>query len=255
MPAGAARGPPRRPGASPSSRPRGSWSTPPGARGSRGCPSRSRCRPRSARRHAGPAPAGRGRPPSPWRPWWHDATLPGADGGAAPGRRRRGPPAPGRRGAARPGLPVGRPGRLRARVLGRPHMCGAGRRPGRPHPGPPQRHADPGRARPPGRRRPARPAHLRPGGPGPAVRRHARRPGPVPAHPADALHLGHDGAAQGRHDGHLGRGDGTRTSSRTRRRSGTSTPTTSTWCARPCTTRSPSASRPARCSRAGPWPS
>ena len=70
-PAGAARGPPRRPGGSPSSRPRGSWSTHPAARGSRGCPSRSRCRPPSARRRAGTAPAGHGRPPSPWRPWWH----------------------------------------------------------------------------------------------------------------------------------------------------------------------------------------
>ena len=58
----------RRRRASPSSRPRGSWSTPPSDPGSRGCPSPSRCRPRSAPRSAALLEQGRARSMSPAPP-------------------------------------------------------------------------------------------------------------------------------------------------------------------------------------------
>ena len=149
--------------------------------------------------------------PRPRRPWCHTPyaapvpmpTVELLHAADAEDRQRRaagGPagPWPGER----------RPGRLRPRLVRRPHMCGARGRPRRAAPGPAQRDPDAGRAGPAGRGRTAHRADLRPGGPGRALRRPADRAGPVPAHPPDALHVGHDGPAQGRDHRHLGRGHG-----------------------------------------------
>ncbi len=129
---------------------------------------------------------------------------------AAARRRRRGPPAPHGRRPAGPGLHTGRPGRLRPRLVGRPHMCGARRRPRGAHPGHAQCHPHAHRARPTGRRRPPDRQRLHRFRPGRARRawNAAGRARRTSAHPPDALHVGHHRAAQGRHHGPVGRGDG-----------------------------------------------
>ncbi len=78
---------------------------------------------------------------------------------------------------------------------------------------------------------------------------------PVPADPPHALHVGHHRQAQGRHHRPVGRTHRATGLRGRGRASGTSTPTTCTWCARRCTTPSPSASPAARSWRAGRWPS
>ena len=132
--------------------PRGSWSTPRRARGSRGCPSPSRSPPRSARPPGAPARPG----PAPC-----DLVLVhgghGAirclDAGQGPAHRRAAPapPTPRAASAGPPGRswPVGdggRSGGLRPRLVRRPHLCGARRGPRRPDPGPAQRDLTPAEA-------------------------------------------------------------------------------------------------------------
>ena len=151
----------------PSSRPRGSWSTRPGAPGSRGCPSRSRCRRPSARRPGEPAPPGHGPGPVPAsgqsRPSaCHGGTAapyaapvpaapPPSSCSARPTPRSAsaGPPARCSPGAARRGdrvaFALGSSADLICAVLGAARVG--------PHPRAAQRHADRRRARPPGRGR------------------------------------------------------------------------------------------------------
>ena len=204
----ATRGPTHRPAASPSSRPRGSWSRrPAGPRKSampesveipapvstttrRACSSSARPRPipssSSGRPHGGaivravrayPAPVPGDAPTV--------ELLHAAD---AEDRQRRTAGALLARGCT-----PRRPGRLRPGVVGRPHMCGAGRRPRRAHPGPAQRHPHPHRARRAGRRRPPGRQHLHDGRPGRARHRTAlhrpssrpiRSPAPCTTRPA-----------------------------------------------------------------------
>ena len=190
---------------------------------SRRCPSPSKYRHRSAPRSASPVPTAPG-PASRRRcmrssPRGERSCGPvtcagaGARGRphrrAAARRRRRGSPAPRRRCPARRRVQPRRPGRVRPRVVGRPHMRRPRCRPHRAHPRHAQRHPDRHRARRPRRRRPPRGPHLHRGR---AARAHKRGTsngsGPVPADPTDALHVGYDGPAEGRHDGTVGRRHG-----------------------------------------------
>ena len=207
------------------SRPRDCGSTPRRGPGSRGCPSRSRCRHRSGPRSGATGPGGlppgptRFRRPDRWpcppdqlgiaappagpvpaipaRPRWVRSPVVAArdpGGGAVDRGGRRGPPAAGGRGAGRRRLPSGGPGGLLAAVVGRSALRRPGRHPHRSGPGPPQCHPAGRRAGPAAGRRRAGARGARPGGAGLAGRWPPDRPGPATPHPAHALHLGDDRA-------------------------------------------------------------